>query len=73
MGRVGIERLFTEEKIQFYAWMSFLLLVASYTLRVLLALGVDGALVRDFFCFWAVSDLSLAGDPAAAFDSERWD
>jgi len=71
MGRVGIERLFTEEKIQFYAWMSFLLLVASYALRVLLALGVDGALVRDFFCFWAVSDLSLAGDPAAAFDSER--
>jgi hypothetical protein len=71
MGRVGIERLFTEEKIQFYAWMSLLLLLASYALRVLLALGVDGALVRDFYCFWAVSDLSLAGDPAAAFDSER--
>ena len=43
MGRVGIERLFTEEKIQFYAWMSLLLLLASYALRVLLALGVDGA------------------------------
>jgi hypothetical protein len=71
MGRVGIERLFTEEKIQLYTWMSLILLVASYALRVLLALGVEGALVRDFFCFWAVSDLSLAGDPAAAFDSER--
>jgi hypothetical protein len=71
MGRVGIERLFTEQKIKRYAWMSLILLLAGYALRALLAFGVDDALARDFFCFWAVSDLSLAGDPAAAFDSER--
>jgi hypothetical protein len=71
MDRPGIERLFTEEKIQRYAWMSLFFLVAGYGVRVVLALSVDGALARDFFCFWAVSELSLAGDPAAAFDWEQ--
>jgi alpha-1,2-mannosyltransferase len=72
MTRTGeaARRIITDERVKICALSFLSLSVLSYVVRVLERGEEVGGLSRDFLCFWAVSRLSLDGDPGKAFDLE---
>ena len=60
----------TAEKVRGFSLFSLVLILLGYGVRIAINWGTEDGLSRDFLCFWAVSDLTLQGAAASAFDLE---
>jgi hypothetical protein len=66
------DRLLRADKVRRWCWITLAALLVAYGIRIAASYGTPGGLSRDFLALWAASSLSLAGEPLAPFDTERF-